>query len=99
MSGILAGPEGLFDEYCYLKTSDWAYEREWRVLCFARAGESSPHCDWGFAPQALSEIILGPRVSDQDVMDIRALLTHRFSHVRISKAIPGSGNQISIEPV
>lgn len=99
MEACIAGPQALFDDLCYTKTTDWSHEREWRVLCFARPGEIGLSSDWPFAPSTLTEIILGPRVSDQDVSEISALLIHHFSHVRLSRAIPTAANTIRIQPI
>jgi Protein of unknown function (DUF2971) len=38
----------MFTDYQYIKTPDWAYEREWRMATFARLGESGKFSDWGF---------------------------------------------------
>lgn len=98
MEAGMAGPQALFDDLCYTKTTDWSHEREWRVLCFARPGEIGLSSDWLFEPKTLTEIILGPRVSDQDASDISALVMHDFSHVRLSRAIPTAANTIQIRP-
>lgn len=97
MEAAILGPQALFDDLCYKKTTDWAYEREWRVLSFAGCEEMGLSSDWKFAPETLTEIIVGPRISDQNVSDIAALLMDDFSHVRLSRAIPTSHNTIQIQ--
>ena len=98
MEAGIAGPQALFDNLCYTKTNDWSHEREWRVLFFARRGEHGLTSDYPFFSQTLTEIILGPRISDQDRLDISALLSHDFSHVRLSQATPIPANRILIQP-
>lgn len=99
IEAIMAGPQALFEDLCYTKTTDWSHEREWRILCYARPGETGSSSDWPFEPKTLTEIILGPRASQQDAFDIAALLMNDFSHVRLSQAIPTTTNTIQLQPI
>lgn len=98
-SRLLDGPRTLFDDYCYQKTSDWSYEREWRILCWARRGEQGTHSDWGFAPASLSEAIFGSRASDEDVRDITTLMCHDLGHLRAFRSRPDTANKLQFDEI
>jgi hypothetical protein len=79
----------LFTEYQYIKTTAWSYEREWRVVSFARPGESGMFTDYSFHPRGLSGIYLGERCAERDLNDILSLLTHGLEHVSAYRAFLG----------
>jgi hypothetical protein len=56
----------LFKEYQYVKESQWAYEREWRIVSYARPAESGLFADYNFSPQELRRVILGADCSVED---------------------------------
>jgi hypothetical protein len=72
----------LFHEYLYVKTLDWVYEKEWRIVSTARPGETDTFQDYGFSPQELTGIYFGATCSENDRESIQALLAHGFEHVR-----------------
>lgn len=79
--------EDLFSELQYVKTTDWQYEREWRIVSMARPGESGLYADYPFHPRVLAGVYLGSSCSQSDVEDIKGLLDHGLEHVRIWKAV------------
>jgi len=90
----------LFTEYQYVKTTAWAYEREWRLASLARSGESGLFSDWGFSPRELSAVYLGPRCSAADESEILALLVHGLEHVTAHRAsIRGAIPKFTFEPL
>lgn len=68
-----------------VKSSDWAYEKEWRVIIPL---DNSPekYIDQEIYPQEIGEIIFGCRISDQDREDILNLLTLDLEHVTVVQA-------------
>jgi len=78
----------LFSELQYIKTTAWAYEKEWRVVSHARAGESGLFSDYGFFESELSGIYFGPQCSLADRQDLLAMRIHGLEHVCAFAAEP-----------
>lgn len=89
----------VFEEYCYLKTTDWKTEQEWRVVSLAREHETGLYSDWRFVPSTLSEIIFGHQIDQQDRRDILSMLSHDFHHVRAFDVVLGSSNKFDFREV
>jgi hypothetical protein len=77
----------LFREYQYVKTPEWSYEREWRIVTGARPKETEMFGDYAFHPLELSAIYFGPKCSAQDRSDLLVLLAHGLAHVEAYDAI------------
>jgi Protein of unknown function (DUF2971) len=73
----------LFDQYMYLKTKPWEYEKEWRIVSGARPGENGLYGDYGFHPKEITGIYLGPRCPSDVKREFRDLLINDFAHVRV----------------
>lgn len=54
------------------KSSDWAYEEEWRIVA-----HDEPNSYRAFAPQAMGAVILGMRVRDHDRAYVLGLMDER----------------------
>lgn len=76
----------LFTDLAYIKTTAWEYEREWRIVSFARDDEPGLFSDFGFKTRELAGVYLGAKCPQDDESDILALLTHGFEHVSVYKA-------------
>jgi hypothetical protein len=72
--------------YTLTKTTDWEYEKEWRVVSFMRPGESGLYADYPFNPPEVRSVYLGCEISDEDSNDIISLLNYDLSHVRAYRA-------------
>lgn len=72
----------LFTEYLYMKTTAWAYEKEWRIVSGHRPGENELFSDYDFHPRELTGVYFGPKCPAEDRGDIQALLAHGLEHVR-----------------
>lgn len=48
------------------KAADWAYEREWRLVSSADAGDAGLSSDWPFEKVDLAFVFLGPLISDEN---------------------------------
>lgn len=80
----------LFTEYQYVKTSEWANEKEWRIVSGARTGETELFGDYGFHLNDLSGIYFGEKCSGDDRRDLMVLLAHGLEHVRAYEAFSDS---------
>lgn len=88
----------LFTEYEYVKTTSWAYEREWRVVSFAVDEDRGLYSDINFNPRELTGIYFGTQCLQDDENEICALLTHGLQHVSVYKAsILGSGAKFTFQ--
>ena len=58
--------QAMLDLATYTKSSDWAYEREWRIATFKRPTESGNFTDYGFSKHELGAIYLGPMVDPEE---------------------------------
>jgi Protein of unknown function (DUF2971) len=83
-----SGYQDLFSEYQYVKTNPWSYEREWRIVSGARAGESGLFGDYGFQSRELTGIYFGLKCSEEDRSELLALLTDGLEHVLVYEAFP-----------
>jgi hypothetical protein len=75
-----------FSDYQYVKSSQWAYEKEWRVVSYARSGESGQFADYRFFPEELRRVILGTNCSPIDGNAIQALVTSLYPQTTIVRA-------------
>jgi hypothetical protein len=78
-----SGYSDLFKEYQYVKSTAWAYEKEWRIVSGAREEDAEDQVAYyDFHLRDLRAIYLGPRCSASDRSDLLALLAHGLEHVR-----------------
>lgn len=76
------------------KTTDWAYEREWRL--YIKNGEADltignadePIHLLKFPPEAVDRIILGPKASPEIADRIRVAVANRYPHAPVMRAVP-----------
>lgn len=54
------------------KSTDWAYEEEWRIVA-----QDEPNSHRAFAPAAMGAVILGMRISDADKAYVLSLMDER----------------------
>ncbi len=75
-----------YEPYTITKTTDWEYQKEWRIVSFSRPGESGYYSDYGFSPREVRSVYLGCEIFGEDDNDIISLLDHELSHVRAYRA-------------
>ena len=76
------------------KTTDWAYEREWRL--YARAPQidatfgnaNDPVHVINFPVDAVSRVIVGAKASLETTERIRSILKEKYPHARLTRAEP-----------
>lgn len=56
----------ILDVSTLIKSQDWSYEREWRIISFKRADDIGLFTDYAFHQNELSGIYLGPMISESD---------------------------------
>jgi hypothetical protein len=75
-----------FSDYQYVKPTQWAYEKEWRVVSYARSGETGLFGDYPFFPEELRRVILGAACLESDEIEIRALVAESYQNSSIVRA-------------
>lgn len=74
------------------KTTDWSYEREWRLNCgMQHIDQTVPGTDIhlrSFPPTAVSAVIVGSKASNETVEKVREILKRKYPHARLQKTTP-----------
>jgi hypothetical protein len=80
-----------YEQFCFdcmhIKKTDWAYEKEWRVVTTARSGESGLYSDYAIHPRNFGAVYLGQNISEEDEKDLIALLDYELSHMSAYRTI------------
>jgi hypothetical protein len=80
----------VFREYYYVKSNEWSYEKEWRVISFSPEAEPSHFTDTEYCPLELEGVFVGAAASPDDVRTLEGLLAEpEFQHVDIWRARHG----------
>ncbi len=69
-----------------MKTREWSYEREWRVMSYSLEGEPECFTDTGFHPAELEAVFLGAAMPGAERTEIAAMLVDDLAHVQIWEA-------------
>lgn len=69
--------------YILTKTTDWEYQKEWRVVTICGHGEAGLFSDYRFDPRELRSVYLGHSTPADDAADIAALLRSDLAHVQV----------------
>jgi hypothetical protein len=75
------------------KAADWSYEREWRIVSYADAGDVGLFSDWRFEKVDLAFLYLGPQVSDQDATEL-VELAHHYPKVSVFRTSVGLDREL-----
>lgn len=78
--------EEFFSEYYYLKSPEWRYEREWRVVTYARPHEPGLFLDVPFRTAELSAVMVGASATGAFVDEMQHELTGELAHVHLLQA-------------
>jgi hypothetical protein len=76
-----------FTDYQFVKSQDWASEKEWRVLSYARPGETGSHSQYPFSVEELSRVIVGSECSAADEAQIRQLTAANYPNAVVLRAV------------
>ncbi|WP_271009505.1 DUF2971 domain-containing protein [Paucibacter sp. B51] len=78
----------------YFKSSDWSYEREWRLLSYKREQEAGYFSDYRFDPEELLGVYLGPRMDSGTASEI-SLLTEHYPRAKVFRTNIGLGPRLT----
>lgn len=85
------------NEITYIKTEDWAYEKEWRISTYSNSVKTGYYNDFGFHPLEIKSVILGPLFKEDDLESLTKLVQkYPFAHIR--RSIFGEHRKIIISP-
>lgn len=84
----------VLEEYTHTKTTDWAYEKEWRIASWKRPHESGEHSDYGFFREELIGVTFGASIVDADRREIESLIREHYPHVGIWQAQVNRGRRL-----
>lgn len=90
--------EYINNEIIFIKTEEWAYEREWRISTYARPNSTGQYSDLKFHPFELKSVILGP-LFDASEFDEVASLVKMYPRAKLFKSSFGNDRKISIVPL
>ncbi len=82
----------------FTKSSDWSYEREWRITSFKRPTDTGPFTDYKFHPEELVGIYLGPMITRED-RDAVISLSSWFPRSHSWKSSIGFSRELKFVPV
>lgn len=83
----------IFQRYGCVKTTDWAYQKEWRVFSFKRGHETGLYSDYKFAPTDLRSIYFGYRADNEIIETSKSLLRYGLDHVKMYQALPNEASR------
>lgn len=91
--------ERMIKEISYTKTTDWAYEKEWRIASYKRPNEEGTFSDYGFDERELKSIILGKETNQKTKDQIYQIVSQNFPNTEIWKAIIENGRKLKRERI
>lgn len=72
----------IIDVATYTKASDWAYEKEWRMVTYKRPEDTGHYTDYPFHPDDLASVYVGPLATDSDRSELIEL-AGRFPSAKV----------------
>jgi len=75
--------DNFYKRFVLTKSSQWAYEKEWRVITYRGISQGEFHFDNKLLPQEIAAIYLGCKISSDDKEQILGLVTGKLSHVKV----------------
>lgn len=85
----------IMEEYTNTKTTDWAYEKEWRIASWKRPHETGDYSDYEFHTEELQGIIFGALMTEDDRTDLILLVKGQYPHVKLWQATIEGGRRLS----
>ncbi len=84
----------IMEDYTHAKTTDWAYEKEWRIASWKRPHESGEYSDYEFLPAELIGITFGASILEAERRDLELMLREQYPHVIIWQAVIEDGRKL-----
>jgi len=84
----------IMEEYTHTKTTDWAYEKEWRIASWKRSHESGEYSDYGFLAIELIGVTFGASILKEDKRDLQLILREHYPHAKIWQASIDGGRKL-----
>lgn len=78
-------PERFFLEYAFVKSSHWAYEKEWRVWTLEERGQEL-FTDYQLLPEELEAVYLGCKMEAEQKAAITSLIAQKYPRTQIFQA-------------
>ena len=78
--------DNLFNKQSCVKSSQWEYEGEWRVVTLADAEDTTLYTDHHLLPQEIEAIYLGCKMAERDKAKVRERLVGDLAHVTVYQA-------------
>ena len=85
----------IYEEHTHTKTSDWAYEKEWRVATFSRPEDTGEYSDWLYHKDEVAGVTFGAQASDQAKVELKSILQTHFPQAKIWQASLGTGRNLT----
>jgi hypothetical protein len=96
-SDLLSGrrifnPATIMDWLIYTKSTEWNYEKEWRIYAGSGRNSSASFEDIQFHPSELDAIVLGYKMPRGTKIRLAKIANDSYPHAEILEAIPNSRN-------
>jgi hypothetical protein len=75
--------ETIMDRLVYTKSTDWVYEREWRIFAGSGRNARASYEDIPFSAQELDAVILGNRMPEEERSMFIEIIRSRYPHAQI----------------
>ncbi len=85
--------------HTHTKTTDWAYEKEWRIASWKRRYWTGGYSDYEFHREELQGTTFGALMSKDDRTDLILLVKGQYSHVKLWQATIEGGRRLSRKEV
>ncbi|MCF8572903.1 DUF2971 domain-containing protein [Pseudomonas aeruginosa] len=80
------------NELClYRKSTDWAYEKEWRIHTFVQEETNALESYYNFDKLEVSSIFLGPNMHPEKADKIKEIAKSQYENCKIKKTTIGKG--------
>lgn len=86
----------ILDVAAFTKSTDWSYEREWRITTFKRHGDKGNYTDYQFHAEELGAIYLGPLIEDADKAELLASMAS-YPNARIIQVSIGMAREFILK--
>jgi hypothetical protein len=84
--------EEILTKYVYCKSTEWSYEREWRIFSGSGRNPDWPFEDIPFHQAELSEITFGCKMKIEDQVSVVALAKRQYPKARLSRVVMTDGS-------